>query len=113
MEAIEVWNQVWEKCNSVKPEDLSHSEQTIYHVSRFLIEIENKGLSGFLYNISPNWQNLTSLKKELERIECFKAATEVRQLFTIVPGPPESNEAETWGGFLALADPDKSIDRIE
>ena len=80
-------------------------ERTALVVGRFVTELEQGGLSAFLYNISPDasssqclWSELRETVEALRRIEAGKTADALALLIPLLeaPAPP----GPTWQSFL-------------
>jgi hypothetical protein len=90
---------------------LTPSEVECYLLYRSVMELENGGLSGLLYNISPDWGYLAALAEVLEKKGEPQLAALIREAYSIaVSGPTDFRG--TWRGWLNLADPDEKLQQI-
>ena len=83
---------------------LDEKSTRIFHVYRFLCDYENGGLSGFLYNISPRWDDLGDLRTIADKLNHPELATALAEVSEIVRSGPEDHRG-TWSEWLELADP--------
>jgi hypothetical protein len=90
---------------------LTPFEAECYLLYRSVSELENGGLSGLLYNISPDWDYLAELAEVLEKKGELQLAALVREAHSIVVSGPTDFRG-TWSGWLDLADPDEKLQRI-
>lgn len=84
----------------------------IFHVYRFLCEYENGGLSGFLYNISPAWKDLTDLSTIAADLKRPEIAEAIGKVEVIMRRGPEDHQG-TWGDWLDLADPKSELTELD
>ena len=91
---------------------LDESSATIFHVYRFLCEYENGGLSGFLYNISPEWDDLSSLSEIAARLNHPELAASISEVESVARSAPEDFKG-TWSGWLEVTDPANRLAEIE
>ncbi|MGJ8725017.1 MAG: DMP19 family protein [Roseibacillus sp.] len=95
-------------------EALDEEATRIFHVYRFLCEFENGGLSGFLYNISPAWDDLVALENILTKLNKDVLAKAVKRIEEITRSAPVGY-CGTWDDWMTLTDPQSVIpeqDRI-
>jgi hypothetical protein len=79
-------------------------ERTVSLVGRFLGDVEQGGLTGFLYNIGPDasssrrrWSELRETVEALKRIGAAKTADVLAPLIPVLEAP---SSASTWGVVL-------------
>jgi len=84
---------------------LSDREQVIWCVGQFAIGVEMGGLSGFLYNVSPDasspqneWVQLRETVRSLKLIGATSAANVLDVLVTLLE--TRAHDDGTWSGFL-------------
>lgn len=103
-EPWEVWNQIIEKASSRGVADLNDFEENIYRVNIFLCDMDNGGLTGFLYNVSPSstatteWSDLRQTAKAIKIMgvsACADALFQAASCFESV-----SNAENTWRNLL-------------
>ena len=102
MRSVDEYIQLLER-NLVQP--LTPRERLIWSVGTFATDLEMGGLSGFLYNVSPDagevqgdWTRLRELVAGLELIGAMSTA---RVLADLLPRLEASaTDDGTWGGFL-------------
>ena len=90
---------------------LSATEKRVYLLYRTICELENGGLSGLLYNVSPDWDYLSELSQLLSELGESELAQYFREAETICRLGP-SGFRGTWSGWLAVTDPENRLDRI-
>ena len=114
MNPVDIWNAVIEKASVRTVGTLSQTEATIYHVNRFICDFTNGGFSEFLYNISPNWAEITILEKEVRRLGCLEVAGFLAEAAVIFARPAASLvSGETWSVFLKRVDSEGAIEAID
>jgi hypothetical protein len=103
--SIDVYAELFRRCSDRVEMARDERERVILIVGRFLTDLETGGLSGFLYNISPDssssqnvWSELREVVVALRRIEAANTADALEQLIPLLEarGPGGS----TWGSFL-------------
>jgi hypothetical protein len=84
---------------------LSDRERVIWSVGQFAIGVEMGGLSGFLYNVSPDassrqneWVQLRETVRSLKLIGATSAANVLDVLVTLLEA--RAHDDGTWSGFL-------------
>ena len=87
---------------------LTPQELDTFHVYRFLCEFENGGLSGLLYNLSPEFVDLQNLTLVVRRQGRLDLAMLLDSVFDIASRGPTDFQG-TWDGWLAVADPEQRI----
>lgn len=114
MTCVDIWNAVIEKASAAGMGALAPAEKTIYRVNRFIAEFVGGGLSGFLYNISPDWTAVADLRDEVRKIGADDIGLILEDVIVILsrPGTSEVRE-ETWAQFLGRIDPDGELRLIE
>lgn len=91
-------------------EALDGKSLMIFQVYRFLCDYENGGLSGYLYNLSPEWgdiSELATIATTLKHPELADALTKVTEIARRGPSDYEG----TWDGWLSQADPANELDK--
>ena len=91
---------------------LTPREQDTFHVYRFLCEFENGGLSGLLYNLSPDFVDLQSLSSVVRRLGRADLATLFDSAFDIVSRGPTDFRG-TWSGWLSVTDSEQRIPNLD
>jgi hypothetical protein len=91
---------------------LDEQATAIFHIYRFLCDYENGGLSGFLYNISSEWDDLTSLGAIAARLDHPKLAAAISEAESVARSGPDDFQG-TWGGWLEATDPAKRLEEID
>ena len=93
---------------------LSSQERTIYFVNRFICDFSNGGLTGFLYNLSPEWELLGSFEEEIRRVGCESIAVVIAEVQTVflIAGKLEERK-ETWSAYLARLDPSERLRSLD
>lgn len=103
-EPWEVWNQIIEKASSRGVGDLKDFEENIYRVNIFLCDMDNGGLTGFLYNVSPSNSTTTEwndLRQTAKAIEIMGVSACADALFQAASCFESASIAEkTWGQLL-------------
>jgi hypothetical protein len=113
-EIADVWNAVLAKEAQSGVASLSSHERTIYFVNRFICDFSNGGLSGFLYNLSPEWALLASFEEEIRRVGCDTIATVIADVRTVFQMASELEERkETWSAYLARLDPQERLRSLD
>ena len=87
-------------------------ESECFLLYRFVCEYENGGLSGLLYNISPDWEYLVSLASVLRKKDDPTLASLIEEAHAVVASGPSDYQG-TWSGWLDLADPKKKLPKID
>jgi hypothetical protein len=105
---IDICQEILDKEVSIGRAAMDEGELQIFHIYRFFCEYENGGLSGFLYNISDQWSDITDLARFVEALERRELASELIAVEKIVRRGPMDYEG-TWDGWLSLTDPDDSL----
>ena len=93
-------------------DSLSPQEIDIFHVYRFLCEFENGGLSGLLYNLSPEFAELQSLSSVVRRLCRDDLATLLDSVFDVASRGPADFHG-TWSDWLSVADPEQRIPDLD
>ncbi|HVU17234.1 MAG TPA: DUF4375 domain-containing protein [Candidatus Didemnitutus sp.] len=109
-EVVDVWNAVLAKEARSGVASLSPNERTIYFVNRFICDFSNGGLSGFLYNLSPEWASLGSFEEEIRRVGCDSIATVIADVRTVFQKAAALEvQKETWSAYLTRLDPTQTL----
>ncbi len=105
VEPVEVWNQLIARSGDPSSKSLSEDERAILLTNVLLIETENGGISGLLYNLSPvdraSWSELRRTAAAVSRVCVHGIGESLSELADILEKAPQSNITETWGRFLA------------
>ncbi len=115
---VETWNVLLERSEQGGTAQFSPNELAVLRVNIFLIEVETGGLSGLLYNLSPDgdleagWLELKGLRKALSLIGSTASAAVVQRISAILEGKPAA-EASSWAQFLVMVDPAEELERFE
>ncbi len=113
-EIVDVWNAVLEKEAQSGVASLSSQERTIYFVNRFICEFSCGGLSGFLYNLSPEWKLLGSFEEEIRRVGCETIAVVIADVRTVfLKASALEERKETWSAYLARLDPSDRLRALD
>jgi hypothetical protein len=113
MDTHEIWDMVIEKETKYGLDALSKKEATIYHVYRFCGDFDNGGLTGFLYNLSPDWNLIHLLQEEMRNIGCPEISNILAKVASLFDCPKASSIKEkTWEEFLVRIDPQNSLDQF-
>jgi len=91
---------------------LDENSTTIFHLYRFLSEYENGGLTGYLRNIAPAWDDLAQLCDIVVGTGYAELAHALVQVHSIVargPADPTGN----WDEWLRQADPDGTLSGLD
>ena len=80
---VDYWQTIIEKESRVGRTALSSSESECYLLYRSVCEFENGGLSGLLYNISPDWEYFVALADLLKRKGEFEFGTLIQEVHSI------------------------------
>ena len=91
---------------------LDEQATAIFHIYRFLCDYENGGLSGFLYNISSEWDDLASLGAITARLNHPELAAAISEVESVARSGPDDFQG-TWGGWLEATDPEKRLAEID
>lgn len=103
-----IWSRLLDRATTHGIDTLSANEQRIVRVNRFLVDYENGGLSGFLYNLSEytddHW---TALRDTIAALSSFgrrEIAALLQEALVIVErGGPRG---PTWRAFIDARDAD-------
>ena len=114
-EAPDIWNRILDREAQSGVAALSLEERRIFYVNRFLLDYENGGLSGFLYNVSPeNGTEWLELRSTIDAIAFFDRPEVARALegaLNIVERDGPSGP--TWGAFVSARDAEGQLDVID
>lgn len=114
----EVWNEVLVKDEA----SLTDSERTILLVNRLLTDLENGGLSCFLYHVSPDglatrsdgWNDLRRTADALDRAGGAPFATLLRRVAGALDSADENGgKGGDWRDCLDRLEPEGSLADIE
>lgn len=102
---MEVWNAIIERADAQGEGSLSLKERRIYLVNLFLIELESGGLSGFLYNVSPeaderNWERLRDTAEAVRSFGNQHVAEQLVRFANLLEKLPERSAGSTWRDYL-------------
>lgn len=108
IDAPAIWNAVLDKASEAGVASLSAREKEIYHLNRLVVELENGGLTGLLYNMSPGtgesgWSELHATIAALQSAGETKAALVLGRIAATVESLPRGS-AGTWGDWIAPAE---------
>ncbi|RYD25210.1 MAG: hypothetical protein EOP87_24830 [Verrucomicrobiaceae bacterium] len=91
---------------------LDEKSTVIFHIYRFLCEYENGGLGGFLYNISPEWDDVAALggiASDLGRAELAQALERVHAIMK----RGHDGDSGTWEEWLEATDPEYELEELD
>jgi hypothetical protein len=117
MDSADALNQILDKHANAGLSALTADEQALCRINVFLIDCDNGGLSGFLYNschddAGPLWRPLEETVKALRALGQKDIAAALQRALELVTGVPMLSE-ETWGEFLARADVSDELEALD
>ncbi len=104
--------EVFEKGFRDAGRSLSDDEYALYLIQDFILEYENGGLSGYLYNRLPDLELIQSTINAMKRFGLHSVANLLQNVLELFQGYQEPESVLTWRELKKIYDPENRLNQI-
>jgi hypothetical protein len=94
-------------------EKLVGTERDYYLIQDFILEYENGGLSGYLYNRIPDFGHIRAAVASLTRHGLIELGSILGEAAAVFAGYQEPDPPSTWRAVLQHYDPEGKLDELD
>lgn len=95
------------------PENLTGADRDYYLIQEFILDWENGGLTGYMYNRIPDFARLSSVTDAMNRQGLVELAAILREAVRLFDGYHEPSLPTTWRLVLRQYDPKDTLSILD